>query len=226
MLKELEGLAIRLFECGGAVKIAEPPDKGFQLHIHRYLPSGAPLAPIYFETGALPQNLIDEIAFRLEILAVENSLVFDEIAGVPRAGTPFAKSLSKRMRTGMVALRKEDLPGKKELFSAAVGAGHPPTPTGTKALLVENIITQGDSVCEAACALSLKGYRFSDVLTIFSWGGGAQRKLQAFPFPNPLVIRALFMVDDLVEFYREKRLVSAELKNRVDDFSFFLRGLP
>ena len=214
MLKSLEDLAVRLFETPGVVRVAEPPEEGFRLHIHRYLPPGAPLAPVYFETGKLSQAMIDEITFRFETLAVGNLLSFDEVAGVPHAGTPIARSLSKRIRTKMVPLKKEDLIGKRELLKDTLGHGHPLIPAGSKVLVVENAITHGDSVCEAVATMLLRGHRVSDILTIFDWGAGAQQKFQKPFFPNQVVIRALFRVDDLVEFYHKhkKRLVSAKVK--------------
>jgi orotate phosphoribosyltransferase len=104
-----------------------------------------------------------EIAIGLEKLIKENFTSAEVIAGTATAGIPHAAWVSESMELPMVYVRsKAKGHGKENQIEGVV-------PEGKKVVIVEDLISTGGSVINAAKALSHKGAEVLGVVSIFTY---------------------------------------------------------
>lgn len=137
----------------------------FKLKLHEKNPD-APLSPFYInmrdKNNPKPGNLDgdDYILIARCLLSVvrENNLVFDAIAGIPRAGDPIVDAIERMMEYDpimsqgdfrIIRLAKEESDGKRRIV---------PLPgfeykKGERVLLIDDLVTKADTKLEAISAV-------------------------------------------------------------------------
>lgn len=143
-------------------------ERGFKLKLHEKNPN-APLSPFYLNLrtadnkgGPLTEELVDRSATCMHMLVINNGLEFDAVAGVPRAGDPFAEALARLTGKPRIILDKYEHGGKRSVASLKGGI---PTSVG-KVLIVDDLITRADSKIETVRVFQDEGIIVDDVVVL------------------------------------------------------------
>lgn len=137
-------VADRIYDRG-AIKFG-----AFKLKLHEKNP-GAPLSPIYInlrrpdDGGPLTDDDVEVIGQELFATVQRVAVDFDLVAGIPRAGEPFAKVVSRLSRKPLVILGKKVEGDLRKIDSVIEGEYRP----GQRVLLIDDLITQADTKKEA-----------------------------------------------------------------------------
>lgn len=98
-------------------------ERGFKLKLHEKNP-GAPLSPFYLnlrtfdnKSGPLTVDTVERAASCMHMMVINEGLEFDAVAGVPRAGDPFAKALAGFMKKPLITMDKYEHDGKRRIAS-------------------------------------------------------------------------------------------------------------
>lgn len=128
-------------------------------------------SPIYVDLRLLASHpsLLREVA---QVMAsTARQLQFDRIAAIPYAGLPIGVALALELDRPLVYPRKEvKTHGTRRAIEGTFEAGE-------RALLVDDLITRGDSKLEAIEALEEQGLEVQDVLVLIDREQGGQRDL-------------------------------------------------
>ncbi|HWB34006.1 MAG TPA: phosphoribosyltransferase family protein [Candidatus Paceibacterota bacterium] len=181
---DLDTLALRLFEIG-AVKI--DTGKGFTLKLHETNPT-APLSPIYLnlrtpenpKQGPLTPELVREIGILLWRKSTYLEPSFDAIAGLPNAGTPLANAMKRAAYDGglfvpAISLGKSETASGRRIEGIVDDEG---ASKGAIVLVIDDLITRGDSKNEGIEALRKAGYIVNDVLVLVDREQGGAEDLK------------------------------------------------
>lgn len=128
-------------------------------------------SPIYVDLRLLASHpsLLREVARVMGSTA--RQLQFDRIAAIPYAGLPIGVALALELDRPLVYPRKEvKSHGTRRAIEGAFEAGE-------RALLVDDLITRGDSKLEAIEALEEQGLEVQDVLVLIDREQGGQKDL-------------------------------------------------
>lgn len=211
MNAERRALGLALYDIGGVLDRKRSPEgKGFRLKLHER-DATAPLSPFYLnlrtpdnpKPGPLTPELVRESAQHLWTLATEQR-VHDVhcVAGVPRAGDPFARALSERVGIPFLTLRKEESGARREVtgIDGIATAGH-------KVLLLDDLVTKADSKLEAIKVLEGAGLTVRAVLVLVDREQGGAAELNARGY----ALHTLFTITALLDLYvAEGRMTDAE----------------
>ncbi|MDP3793198.1 MAG: phosphoribosyltransferase family protein [Candidatus Uhrbacteria bacterium] len=211
-------LALMLYGLG-AVKTKDHPtatvrssgERGFLLKLHERTPD-APLSPIYLnlrtpdnpKPGPLTAEAIELSGRVLYRRATSALLGYDYIAGVPRAGEPFAQAFQRAAarddrQVPILTLVKDDgEPGSGARKVTGLAPGQEFKPGGI-VLIIDDLITQADSKLEAIAALEAAGLRVADVLVLVDRGQGGKQEL----IGRHVFLSAPFTLRSLLDFYVE-----------------------
>jgi len=121
----------------------------FELKLHEKNPD-APLSPIYITLrkppgGPLTNVDVEMIGQELYAQVKKRKVLFDVVAGIPRAGEPLAEVVARLSRRPMLKLGKKVEGDKRKIDSIVSGEYRP----GQLVLLVDDLITQADTKKEA-----------------------------------------------------------------------------
>ncbi len=121
----------------------------FKLKLHEKNPD-APLSPIYITLrkppgGPLTDVDVEMIGQELYAQVKKQKVLFDVVAGIPRAGEPFAEVVARLSRRPTLKLSKKEGGDKRKIDSIVSGEYRP----GQLVLLVDDLITQADTKKEA-----------------------------------------------------------------------------
>jgi orotate phosphoribosyltransferase len=100
-----------------------------------------------------------------------NAFEFDRICGVPYTALPIATCLSLQQNIPMVMRRKE----KKEYGTKRQIEGH--FEIGQHCLIVEDIITSGESIIETGNDLEIVGLKVRDIAVLINRDAGGKENL-------------------------------------------------
>jgi len=194
-----QSFALTLFDAG-AVKIN--PDKGFRL-------ADGTISPIYFnlrtpdhpaKPGPLIPELLEFIGERFYALACYEQLPCDAVAGVPQAGEPLARALSKSCSAApfpIVTLEKVE--GRRSMRVT----NRADVPNGSNVLVVDDVITGASSKVRAIVALRGAGFAVTDVLVLIDREQGGRPGLTT----AGCNLHAVFTAKDLLSFYHSRELI-------------------
>ena len=156
----LESIALTLFDIG-AVKIGR-----FRLH------SGA-ISPIYIDLRLLvsfPDALRQAAAAYRSLL---QEIRFDRLAAYPYAGLPIGVALSLAMDRPLIYPRKT---------AKSYGTGRQVEgrwEVGERAVVIEDLITSGDSILQAIASLKAAGLQVEDAVVLIDREQGGREMLSA-----------------------------------------------
>lgn len=185
---QLESLALTLFEIG-AVRFGE-----FELHSGRK-------SPIYLDLRLLasfPDALRQAAAVYRQLL---EKLSFDLLAATPLAGLPIGTAICLEMNVPLIYPRqtaKGHGTGKKI-------EGH--WSAGQKAVMVDDLITSGDSLLQGITALESVGIQVADVVVLIDreQGGRENLRRQGYKFHCAMTLGQL-----LAALERNERITPQE----------------
>lgn len=216
-------LALQLWELGAVLTIAAPheliteregargKERGFKLKQHEKNPD-APLSPLKFNLrpegcgGPLTFAAIDGAARLMRSVEMQAKLQYDAIAGVPKAGDPFAAALARLAgeKPCLHLAKKEG--ARREVVSLAA-----PVPANVRvALLVDDLITKADSKLEAIGVLRKHGVEVRDVLVLIDRQTSSQEGRKAL-MEVGCRLHTVFTASQLLNLYREKGVLNDEI---------------
>lgn len=151
------------------------------------------ISPIYIDLRLLVSHpsLLDRTA---HIMAeVARGLRFDRIAAIPYAGLPIGVALALKMDRPLIYPRREiKTHGTRRPIE---GVFEP----GETALLVDDLITRGDSKLEAIAPLEAAGLAVEDVLVLIDREQGGARDLAQHGYRLHAILRLTRILDVLRE---------------------------
>lgn len=217
---ELESFLLNLFGIG-AVKISTA--EGFRMKIHETKPE-VPLSPIYInlrvkenKEGPLTQEDVARMVYFFHELIKRRHLTFAGIAGVPRAGEPFAESLQSRFYHAykqmipVLTLGKDESDGKRAIGQVQKVQG---LPRGTRVLLVDDLITQSKSKLEAVRQLRNAGFIVEDCIVFLDREQGGPLEMHKEGVRLHSVTTLTYMLD----YYLRAHLISPEDDRIIRDY--------
>ncbi len=172
---------------------------------HHEKDSATPVSPFYFnlrtpdhpkKPGLLTKEDCDLIArCMIETFEVYHKIDFDFIAGIPRAGKPFADAIKNiRKESKIIRLGKKEKDGKRKVVSEKEYAKYC---KGKKILLIDDVISYGDSKIEAAKAIERCGAIVAGIIILIDIGLGGVQILQNAGYK----IYTVFTAKSLFDYY-------------------------
>lgn len=146
----------------------------------------------------------------IELIAKEipGNLQFDRISGVPYTGLPLASALAIHMKKPLIIKRKEEKAyGSKDSIIGSFNQND-------QCLLIEDLITTGESILETKDALGQEGVKVDNVVVIIdrsSDGGEGLKKLG-------INLYKLTTIHEIVATLRVKDLIDSNKENEIRDF--------
>lgn len=135
-------------------------------------------------------------------------LAFDVICGVPYAALPFATAVSLERDVPMVMRRKESKGyGTKKLIE---GVFH----KGQTCLIIEDVVTQGESILETVASLQAEGLDVEDAIVVINREQGGKEKLQE----KGIHLHSLISIFDLLKVLFYEKKISEQLFRQINEF--------
>lgn len=204
-LTRSEQLADRLFERG-AIKFG-----AFKLKLHEKKPD-APLSPIYITLrkppdGPLTDEDIEAIGQELFAIVQKRKILFDLVAGIPRAGEPLAEVVSRFSGRPLIKLGKKIEGGTRKIDSVVGGEYQP----GQLVLLVDDLITQADTKKEAIEVCENVQLVVAGVVVLVDREQGGTEELGKAGY----ILHAAFPLSVLLDYYVRVGRIDQAKRNEV-----------
>lgn len=175
---------------------------------HEKIPD-APLSPMYINLRSLPQNLIESIAQTLAKIKLDG--VPDFISGIPKAATPIAEAYSKITNIPLVTIfDKLDGEAKRSVISHADA----PDGAGKKLLIIDDLITKGNSKIEAFKIAESLGYKIVALLVLFDRQEGGVEQLEKIGYK----VYSAIKLKPTLEYYLESGKITKEQYKETMDY--------
>jgi uridine monophosphate synthetase len=151
------------------------------------------VSPFYIDlrlTVSSPK-LLEKIADAIQLAAKECS--YDLVCGVPYTALPFATVLSIRQNVPMVLKRKE----KKEYGTGKMCEGV--FSKGDRCLVIEDVITSGQSILETIVSLKAEGLIVKDIVVLVDREQGGRATLEGKGYRLHSVFKITEMATELAK---------------------------
>ena len=194
----------------GAVKFG-----AFKLKLHEKNPE-APLSPIYITLrvpengGPLSPENVEMIGQVLYDLVQRNHILFDVVAGIPRAGEPFAKVISRLSGKPLLTLGKKEEGGTRKIDSVTGGE----CKYGQLVLLVDDLITQADTKKEAIAVCEEAEMVVVGIVVLVDREQGGSEELRRAGYS----LYAALPLSDLLDYYVGVNLLAPEKRDEVMEY--------
>ncbi len=217
-------LALKLFDIGAFLDKSKSPDgKGFKLKLHEKN-SNAPLSPYYlnFRTpdnpkpGPLTPEILRDIGYILYKEARDYGFGYDCVAGVPRAGDPFAEAFAERYQERrnrelpIIKLGKKELKEKRQVTTIINGIKNQNRVT----LIIDDLITKSHSKLETIKTIESAGLVVNDVLVLVDREEGGKAELAKRGY----LLHFIFKFSWLLEFYLQERRITQEIYDEIKEY--------
>ena len=203
---QLKDLALALFDAGAFLDKRRSPDgKGFRLKLHEKDP-GAPLSPFYLnlrtpdnpKPGPLTPELVRAIGAAMYQVVEEGAVPYDAIAGIPRAGEPFAAAFHAALVGETMPLfhfEKIEEGGTRRIGRLVM----PEKRRARSLLLVDDLVTGADTKREAVQSAVAQGlWAYHIVVLLDRQQGGSADLLK-----EGIRVWSCFTIRDLLWLYVE-----------------------
>ncbi len=159
-------------------------------------------SPYYIDMRLIPSypDLFDRICdIYCEVIRGEVGS-FDRIAGIPTAGVPFAAVVALKLKKPFIYVRKTlRFHGQLKTIEGVLNKGD-------KVLLVDDLVSTGDSALKTIEAIRGQGGEVTDVVVLIDREQGAEELLRA----ASVKLHALMKVTEAAKILLEKGLLSKE----------------
>jgi uridine monophosphate synthetase len=214
MTKKQKELLIALFDCGAVLF------GSFKFKHHEEFPD-LPLSPNKFilrvpdNGGALTPELVEAIGREIFLAVQKSGIQFDLIAGLPRAGDPFAEVVARLSSKPLLKFGKKEEGGRRKIDSVVSGEYSP----GQRILLVDDVITWGNSKREGIEVSEDHGLVVAAIALLIDREEGGSIQLEK----NGYLIRFVFRASEVFKLYLREGKISREQYERSLAFSRALR---
>lgn len=162
----------------------------------------APLSPIIVNLRKMPESLNIKIAECMAQIQLKQKPDF--CTGIPNAAIPYAQDYSKITGIPYVTLfEKDDNPGSPRILPAADA----PRGDGKTLLIIDDVITKGESKFRAFKVAQELGYKVLGLIVLVDRDEGGKEIIEkaGYEFYAPLQLK------DLLDYYLESNQISKEL---------------
>lgn len=177
-------------------------DPGEFVFKHHEKTPEAPLSPIYINLRNLPENLVKVIAQTLAKIKLPQKPDF--LTGIPKAATPIALAYSKITKIPYIEIF-EKLDG--EAKRAVVPYKNAPKARGKRLLIIDDLITKGQSKLEAFNIAKTLGYKIVGLLLLFDRQEGGVEELQKMGYK---IYAAMKLKPTLEYFLKSKKITQKQ----------------
>lgn len=180
-------------------------DEEFAIKVHERNPS-APLSPIYVNMRNLPEELIQKVAKVLSEVKLEKKP--DVCTGIPNTAVLFAKAYSKVTSIPFVDIYEKSgtNTNRKLIAKKRAKKGN-----GKSLLIIDDVISQGNSKFEALIVAEKLGYKVLGILVLIDRSQGGSKKLEEMGYR----LYSVFTLPDILEYYRIEGKMSQEKYNTI-----------
>jgi orotate phosphoribosyltransferase len=166
--------------------------------------SSGTISPYYIDLRIVPSfpDAFEKICdFYVDFIKDEiGTKKFDRIAGIPIAGLPFACLVAYTVRKPFLYARKgERLHGRQRRIEGVLAPGD-------RVLLIDDLVTTGLSLQEAAKAVTAEGGVITDAAVLLDRGEGGKERLKK----NGIRLHTLLNVRDIADKLHELNVIDEE----------------
>ncbi|MEM4699542.1 MAG: orotate phosphoribosyltransferase [Candidatus Nezhaarchaeales archaeon] len=167
-------------------------------------------SPYYIDMRLVPSypQAFDRLCDMYCRVVVEEVGGFDRVAGVPTAGVPFATLVAYKLRRPLIYVRKQQkLHGQLKMVEGLLNPGD-------KVLLVDDLVSTGDSALRTVRAVREAGGVVEDVVVLIDREQGARELLAE----EGVELHALMKVTEAAEVLYSKGLLSRRQYEVIVDY--------
>ncbi len=136
------------------------------------------------------------------------NLDFDHIAGVPYAALPIGSTVALTLKVSMIYPRKE----VKNHGTGQMIEGN--FTKGQRAVLIEDVVTTGNSIISARDSLTQAGLSVKDVIVLVDREQGGCQKLKE----NGLTLYSVLKINEMIDALKRKDILDATTFNQVKQY--------
>ncbi len=169
--------------------------------VHHEKHPEAPLSPIIVNLRNLPANLNKKIAECMAEVPLKETPKF--CTGIPNAAIPYAKEFSSVTKIPYVTIfEKDDKPGSPRILPAKDA----PKGNGKTLLVIDDVITKGESKLRAFKVAEELGYKVIGLVVLVDRGEGGKEIIEraGYRFYAP------FTLKELLDYYLEKNMITKD----------------
>lgn len=183
-------------------------DEEFAIKVHEKNPN-APLSPIYVNMRNLPSDLIQKIAQVFHEVKLDAKP--DVCTGIPNTAVFFAKEYSKVSKIPFVDIYEKSGTNTSRKLIAKENA---PTGEGKSILIIDDVISQGNSKFEALAVSEKLGYKVLGILVLIDRSQGGSKKLSEMGYK----LYSVFTLPDILGYYQSKGKISEEKFRKITSY--------
>lgn len=180
-------------------------DEEFAIKVHEKNPN-APLSPIYVNMRNLPEELIQKIAKVLSEVQLEKKPNF--CTGIPNTAVLFAKAYSRVSGIPFVDIYEKSGTNTSRKLIAKENA---PSGKGKSILIIDDVISQGNSKFEALEVVEELGYKVSGVFVLIDRSQGGSRKLEKMKYK----LYSVFTLPKILDYYLSENKISKDKYSKI-----------
>lgn len=184
-------------------------DPGEFVFKHHEKQPNAPLSPMYINLRNLPEKLLIQIAKNLNEIKLSQKPDF--CTGIPKAAIPFAKKYSEITKIPFVEIYdKEDGEAKR----AVIQNKNAPKGSGKKLLIIDDLITKGNSKLEAFKIAQDLGYKITALLVLFDRQEGGVEYLKKLGYKVYAAVR----LKPTLKYYLDTQKITQQQYDETIDY--------
>jgi|GEM_PF-866983 len=167
-------------------------------------------SPIYIDFRSIISYpaVFESLTSRLCKKIKEEGIKFDVLCGVPYTALPMATAVAIEKFYPMVMVRKEAKNyGTNKMVEGKFDKGN-------RALIIEDVITTGDSVLEVAELLKKEGLEVKDILVCLDREQKGKESLKEKGYN----VYALFTITEVLDVLRDKKHIDLQLYNTIKQY--------